>query len=100
MYNEKTAPKVILISPIANENIKGIDAAKLNNTNIYKYSQIMRTVAAEHNIGFVDVFTQTAEKMVPEKSDLTINGIHLNSEGYSLFANILYKGLFQKNLLY
>ena len=96
LYNEKTAPKVILISPIANENIKGIDAAKLNNTNIYKYSQIMRTVAAEQNIGFVDVFTQTAEKMVPEKSDLTINGIHLNSEGYSLFANILYKGLFQK----
>ena len=95
-YNGRSAPRIILVSPIANENIKGVDAGKLNNPNIKIYSRVMKKVAQQQNIGFVDVFQQTAKKLDSKKSDYTINGIHLNSEGYSFFANLLFEGLFQK----
>ena len=33
-FNGKTAARIVLVSPIANENIKGVRAADLNNSNI------------------------------------------------------------------
>ena len=45
-------------------------------------------------VGFVDVFQPTHEALRSPGSDLTINGVHLTEEGYTVFASALYKGLF------
>ena len=95
-YNSKSPPKVVLISPIANENVAGVDAANLNNSNIKAYTEAMRVVATEQNVGFVDAYTKIACEMAREKSALTINGAHLNSLGYSKFSTILFEELTNK----
>jgi hypothetical protein len=84
----------VLVSPIANENIAGVDAADQNNDNIRKYAAGMREVAREQRVGFVDVFTPTHEALRSPGSDLTINGVHLTEEGYAIFASALFKGTF------
>ena len=93
-FNGESAPKVILLSPIANERVDGVDAAARNNGNLELYTEIMRTVAADLAIGFVDVFHPTLEAMDSPGTDLTFNGAHLNDAGYQLFSRLVYRGLF------
>ena len=95
-YNSKSPPQVVLVSPIANENVAGVDAANLNNSNIKAYTEAMRVVAKEQNVGFVDAYNKIAAEMLHEKSALTINGAHLNSLGYSKFSTIQFEGLTNK----
>ena len=92
-FNGRSAAKVILISPIANENIKHVSAADLNNENIRQYTDTMKQVAKEQGIGFVDLFEPTLSAMSDPSHDLTINGIHLSDEGYQLFASILHRAI-------
>lgn len=93
-FNGRAAPRIVLVSPIANENISGVAAADLNNERIQKYVAVMRHVAREQQVGFVDVFGPTHEALRSPGSELTVNGVHLTEEGYAVFANALYKGLF------
>ncbi|MEE2642944.1 MAG: PVC-type heme-binding CxxCH protein [Planctomycetota bacterium] len=93
-FNGKTSPQVVFLSPVANEDISGVDAGKLNNARIKLYAEALRAVAAEQNVGFVDVFTDTLAAMESENSQLTFNGCHLTDSGYQLFANSLYRELF------
>ena len=44
-YNGKSAPRIVLVSPVANENITNVAAADLNNTNIEAYTAVIRDVA-------------------------------------------------------
>lgn len=103
-FSGRSAPRIVLVSPVANENItpptsglreagSTIPAADLNNANLRAYTDVMREVAAEQQVGFVDVFTPTAEAMADPAVDLTINGVHLNKDGDLLFARALYQGL-------
>ncbi|MEZ6057099.1 MAG: GDSL-type esterase/lipase family protein [Planctomycetaceae bacterium] len=93
-YNGTSAPRVVLISPIANEDIAGVPAATLNNGRIQQYAAVMKEVAAAQKVGFLDVFADTKEAMESTKEDLTINGAHLNEAGYDQFANSVFQGLF------
>jgi putative heme-binding domain-containing protein len=93
-FNGKTGPQIVLVSPIANENITGVPAADLNNNRIKAYLEAMRSVAKEQGVGFVDVFTDTAEAMGDPLSNLTLNGCHLNEQGHAIFAKSLYEGVF------
>jgi hypothetical protein len=93
-FNGRSAPRIVLISPIANENIPGVAAADLNNERVQKYVAVMREVAAEQQVGFVDVFQPLQEALRSPGSELTVNGVHLTEEGYSVFAGALYRGLF------
>ena len=95
-YNGKSAPSVILVSPIANENVQGVQAADRNNPNIKAYCKSMKKVADFQEVGFVNVFNQTSAEMLGDRDNLTINGAHLNASGYSKFAKILFTGLFQR----
>ena len=92
-YNGESAPRIALVSPIANEDVDGVDAAARNNPKIAAYIAVMREVTAEQQVGFVDVFTDTNEAMRDPATDLTINGVHLNEQGNLLFAQSLYRGL-------
>jgi lysophospholipase L1-like esterase len=96
VFNGHSAPRVVLVSPIANENIPGVAAADLNNERIQKYAAAMQQVAREQKVGFIDVFQPTHEALRSPGSDLTINGAHLTEEGYAVFAAALYRGLFRE----
>lgn len=93
-FNGQAAPRVVLISPIANENVPGVDAADLNNDRIKVYADAIRSVAAQQQVGFVDVYTDTKAAMDSGQTELTINGCHLTEAGYELFARTLFTGLF------
>ena len=97
-FNGNTTAKVVLISPVANENIPGVPAADLNNANIRSYTEVIRRVAEEQGIGFVDVFGETEQAMRSPDSALTINGSHLNAAGYQVFAQSAFRGLFGRNI--
>ncbi len=95
-FNGKSAARIVLLSPIANENLDGVAAGEWNNARIRLYLDVMRQVAAEHKIAFIDVFSRTEEAMRSPGSDLTINGCHLNEAGYALLAATVYQGLFDE----
>ena len=90
-YNGKKGPKIILISPTPNQNLENISAADLNNERLLLYTSAMREVAKSEQIGFVDVFST----LYPNES--TINGVHLNEEGYRAFGRALFKGIFNES---
>ncbi|MEM9282938.1 MAG: PVC-type heme-binding CxxCH protein [Verrucomicrobiota bacterium] len=96
-FNGETGPRFVLISPIANENREGVPAADLNNERISLYVDAMAEVAAEVGIGFADVFDATRTAMDDPSTDLTINGAHLTSEGYEVFAEQLFRETFQES---
>ena len=95
-FNGKNAAQIILISPIANEDVNNIAAATLNNPNLEIYTDAMRSVADETGVGFIDAYHTTKQLLSDPNSRYTINGIHLNNAGYAEFAKILYRGLFQE----
>ncbi|PQO38435.1 PVC-type heme-binding CxxCH protein [Blastopirellula marina] len=94
-FNGKSAPRIVLISPIGNENLENVPAADLNNQRLAMYVDVMREVAHEQGVGFVDVFQPTTKAMSSPGSDLTINGVHLNQQGDRLFSEVLFEQLFQ-----
>jgi azurin len=93
-YNGKSGPRIVLVSPIANENVTGIPAADLNNARIAAYTRAMEAVAAEHKVGFANVFDATKAAMDNPATQLTFNGVHLEAAGYALFAERLFEATF------
>ena len=94
-YNGKSAPRIVLFSPIAHENLKNVDLpdGKENNARLKIYTAAMAQVAAENKVTFVDLYTPTLaafEKGGPH----TINGIHLNEKGDKVVADIAASALF------
>ncbi len=99
-YNGKSAPRLVLISPIAHEKVNDpnlptqaqVDAA---NARIKLYVDAMREVAAAQKTPFVDAYTPTLS-VFNERSEgrSTINGIHQNDAGDRLIAGIIDQTLF------
>jgi glucose/arabinose dehydrogenase/lysophospholipase L1-like esterase len=92
----KVTPTIVLVSPIANENLQGrnILAADWNNKNIELYTQAMKKVAAEQQVQFVDLFTETSKTFPLLGDSATINGCHLNEHGDAIVSRILDRELF------
>ncbi len=93
-YNGRAAPRIVLVSPIASENVQGVPAADLNNARLAAYTRAMEEAAAEHKIGFVNVFAATKAALDDPATDLTFNGVHFEDAGYALLAKRLYEGTF------
>ncbi len=93
-FNGETAPRIVLVSPIANEDVQGVAAAESNNERLALYTEVMRETAAEQGIGFADVFSPTREAMRSPGNDLTINGVHLSLAGDRLFSQTLFREAF------
>ncbi len=96
-FNGKTAPRIVLVSPIANENLPEVPATDLNNARIKLYVEAMGRVAQQQQVGFVNVFDDTVNAMAaPDKKEpITINGVHLTEQGDRLFSQLLFRGTFQ-----
>ncbi|WP_437186044.1 PVC-type heme-binding CxxCH protein [Planctomicrobium sp. SH668] len=90
------APQIVLVSPIANEDLveRNILAGKKNNANLELYTAAMKEVAAASGVRFVDLYSVTKPLLDDPSTDLTINGCHLNEKGDAAVAEVLDRALF------
>ncbi len=95
-YNGKGAPRLVIVSPIAQEDLKSPDYpdGSANNPNIALYAKAMAEVAAANNVQFADLLKASQEAYAAEKQPLTHNGIHMTNEGDQAFAPYQFKALF------
>ncbi len=82
-YNGKSPPEIVLVGPTSAEK-----PHEHLNPQIALYTEAMRKVATTEKVGFADGFTDLAPS--------TINGVHLDREGYAVFAERLYQQLTQE----
>lgn len=82
-FNGVSAPQIILISPIAHEDLgPPLPDGRAHNEDLQDYTQVMEEVADKHQLVFIDLFKPSLDKMNDSERPLTINGIHLNDYGY------------------
>jgi len=96
-YNGKAAPRLVLVSPIAYENLskqRDLPNGEKENANLALYSAAMQRVAKKHNLTFIDLFTPTKEHYSTAKTPFTNNGFIPNEEGYKQLAVLLANGLY------
>lgn len=96
-YNGAAPPQLVLCSPIPHEDLhrRELPDGASTNANIELYSAAMRELAAESDrTRFVDLYEPMRPRMDDPETDLTINGIHLNDQGYGHLAEVLDAGLF------
>ena len=93
---DKPVRKVVLVSPIAHENLKrpSLPDGSANNARIAIYTESMKKVAAREGAVFVDLFTPSRDQMAQSTKAWTINGIHLNEHGDREVGRILDAALF------
>ena len=95
-YDGQSPPKLVLVSPIAHENLHRRtlpDGAK-NNQLLKLYTDSMGKLAGKHGASFVDLFTPTFSLMQGSKQPWTINGVHLNDYGDGEVAKLIDASLF------
>ena len=95
-YNRRSAPRLVLFSPIAHEDLGNPDLpdGRDNNARLEIYTKAMAEVARVHGVHFVDLFTPTRQLFATTPAPLTINGVHLNAEGNRLVAQVIDRALF------
>ena len=98
-YNGNGAPRIVLLSPIAHENLgqANLPDGSANNERLAKYTDATRQVANEKGVEFVDLFNLSQDLYKRSKLPLTINGIHLTSRGNNQLARGIHKNLFGKS---
>jgi len=98
-YNEGKGSKLVLISPIAFEDLSDrydLPDAKEINKNLKLYADAMQAIAKEKNIPYLDVYAVTKKWYHSSSEPLTIDGSQLSADGYGKFADYLVTGLFGK----
>ncbi len=86
-YNGKSAPRLVLFSPIAHEDLhdRNLPAGRENNERLELYTDVMQQVATVNEVAFVDVFHPMRKLLASggatSAAPLTINGVHLNELG-------------------
>jgi hypothetical protein len=82
-YNGRSAPRIVLVSPIAHEDLGDrMPDRRERNQILARYVQAMAAAAQRHKVTFVDLFAPTQAWMSsPSAAKLTFNGIHLTEYG-------------------
>jgi len=93
-FDGETAPRIVLFSPIAHEDLKtpNLPDGKANNVRLALYTRAMGEVARDHQVPFIDLFGPSAKASEAER--LTYNGIHLTEKGNLALARIMEKEVF------
>jgi putative heme-binding domain-containing protein len=94
-YNGKSAPRLVLFSPIAHENLhdRNLPNGSDNNQRLEPYTKAMAQVAQAQHVLFVDLYHPTRTLYAESSEPLTINGIHLNARGNRLLAQVIDRAL-------
>jgi len=94
-YSDKGSPAVVLFSPIAHEYLgtEDLPDGASQNEQLEAYTEVIREVAKINSVPFVDLFD--ASKRLYSRADepLTINGIHLTTEGNRQLADVIIREL-------
>ena len=95
-YSGRGQPRIVLVSPIAFEATGDVNLpdGKAHNARLEKFTAAIQRVAKETSANFADVFEDTKKLFENTDRRLTLNGAHLNAEGYKAFAPLLDKALF------
>jgi putative heme-binding domain-containing protein len=98
-YNGKGAPRLVLFSPIAHENLhdRNLPDGSDNNKRLELYTAAMAEVAKSNKVLFVDLFHPTQELYEKAAQPFTINGVHLNEHGNWMVARTIDRALFPKD---
>jgi len=95
-YNGQSAPRLVLFSPIAHEDLRdpNLPDGSENNARLKLYTAAMENVANEKGVQFVNLFVLTSELFKRQVDHNTINGIHLNEKGNELLVHFIEQALF------
>ncbi|GEP44500.1 PVC-type heme-binding CxxCH protein [Brevifollis gellanilyticus] len=98
--NGKTFSRIVLFSPIAHEDTKNVNvpSGKEHNAQLEAYTKATEAAAKEAGVAFVDLFHPSLELFQAAKEPLTINGVHLTSEGNRQLAEVIAKALIGKQV--
>ncbi len=95
-YNGESAPQIVLISPIAFENLNtpNFPDGEEANRSLSAYTDAMASVARRKKVPFVDIYYPSLELYEASEAPLTVNGVHLNSAGNQAIAKLIVEELF------
>jgi mono/diheme cytochrome c family protein len=96
-YNGKSAPRLVLVSPIAYEDLSDkmdLPNGVEENKRLAAYTAAMKRAAQDNKVGFIDLFTPTRQLYASSDKPQTINGFSLSNEGYANLAGILADALY------
>lgn len=96
-YNGTTAPRLVLVSPIAFEDLsakRDLPNGRRENENLALYTKVIQEVAAAREIQFIDILTPSAKAYESSETALTRNGFLPTDEGYKLLAKPIANALF------
>ena len=101
-YNGKSAPRIVMFSPIAHENLNSphLPDGAAHNVNLEKYTAAMQEVCSQKKVLFVDIFTPTKSLYASASKPLTMNGIHLLDHGNKALAEVIISELFDLSLIH
>ncbi|WP_163931899.1 PVC-type heme-binding CxxCH protein [Paraferrimonas sp. SM1919] len=94
-YNLKHAPKLVLATPIPSQPKLDLLLPNHDDRNrlLKAYAEVIKEVANQYDVGFIDIY-QPMLAAFEAQPNLTINGVHLNEQGYKTLAPILMSTLF------
>jgi lysophospholipase L1-like esterase len=96
-YNGRTAPRLVLVSPIAHEPLERLQHVDVDarNRELERYTTAMARVASRNRVPFADLFTATREVIMSASgpATLTTNGIHVNETGDAVVGGQLMHAL-------
>jgi glucose/arabinose dehydrogenase/azurin/lysophospholipase L1-like esterase len=95
-YNGTSAPRIVIFSPIAHEDLRNPDLpdGRENNKRLELYTKAMGEVAQSRGVRFVDLFAPSLQLYSAAKSPLTINGVHLTADGNRRIGEVIARELF------
>jgi lysophospholipase L1-like esterase/azurin len=93
-------PRIVLFSPIAFENLNNpnLPDGTAHNPRLEAITEATRKAAADGKVEFVDLFHPTQELYKTTAAPLTLNGAHLNKEGYRLLGEVITSSLAGKKI--
>ncbi|MEX0275022.1 MAG: PVC-type heme-binding CxxCH protein, partial [Flavobacteriaceae bacterium] len=95
-YNGLGAPELILVSPIAFQDLShrfDLPNGATENQNLTNYTQAIKEVAGNYQLAFIDVFHET-KRWFENGEELTIDGFQLNDKGYQKLSKLLVDTIF------
>jgi glucose/arabinose dehydrogenase len=97
-YDGTNSAQIVLVSPIAHENLHdpNLPDGKATNPSLKLYTDAISEVAHQAGVPFVDLFARSLDLYQKSAEPLTSDGIHLNAYGHKVIAAEILKALFPR----
>ena len=98
--NGESLPRIVLCSPIAHENLKdrNLPSGRANNKRLLAITEATRLAAEKNGVAFLDLFHPSLDLYSTSKFNLTLNGVHLNSDGNRKIGEVIAGALLNKKI--